>query len=207
MKYMIRSLLLSFLLIAPFAQASWEEASGIMDRKTADMLALVTDETLTDPDNTDLLMARIDDVMGDIVDFNYIAKSVMGKYYRRASDAEVDQFAGVLKTTLLRTYAKAVVGFEFETFEMMPPLDASPDPSKQIVSVNVMAADGTVYSLSYYMVKSDGHWSLVNVIVDGINLRLTFRNQFSGIMERHSRVGVAVDQWAQAMSDVVDVKP
>ena len=203
MKYLVKTLLLSFVLFSSTSHASWKEASDIMDRTTAGMLALVTDETLTQPDNIELLMQRIDQLMGGTVDFNYIAKSVMGKYYRRASDAQVNQFASVLKTTLLRTYAKAVVGFEFKTYELVPPIEASPDPDKQIVSVNVFAADGTVYSLNYYMVQKNGQWSLVNVVVDGINLRITFRNQFAGMMERHSKVGVAIDQWAEAMADVV----
>ncbi len=185
------------------AQANWDSASQIMETATADMLALVNDERLRQPENVDELMGEIDKLVGESVDFEYIAKSIMGKYYRRASDKEVADFAVVVKSTLLRTYAKAVVGFNFKEFEIIPPVEQSPDPDKQIVNVNVSAEDGTVYSLLYYMVYRDDRWQLVNIVVDGINLRITFRNQFAGLMEQHGKIAKVIEQWSEAMSDKV----
>ena len=185
------------------AQANWDSASQIMETATADMLALVNDERLRQPENIDELIGEIDKLVGESVDFEYIAKSIMGKYYRRASDKEVADFAVVVKSTLLRTYAKAVVGFNFKEFEIIPPVEQSPDPDKQIVNVNVSAEDGTVYSLLYYMVYRDDRWQLVNIVVDGINLRITFRNQFAGLMEQHGKIAKVIEQWSEAMSDKV----
>ncbi|NRP46267.1 MULTISPECIES: phospholipid-binding protein MlaC [unclassified Marinobacterium] len=185
------------------AQANWDSASQIMETVTADMLALVNDERLRQPENIDELMGEIDKLVGESVDFEYIAKSIMGKYYRRASDREVADFSVVVKNTLLRTYAKAVVGFNFKEFEIIPPVEQSPDPDKQIVNVNVSAEDGAVYSLLYYMVYKDDRWLLVNVVVDGINLRITFRNQFAGLMEQHGKIAKVIEQWSEAMSDKV----
>lgn len=185
------------------AQANWDAASQVMESATADMLALVNDERLRQPENIEELMVEIDKLIGESVDFEYIAKSIMGKYYRRASDNEVQNFSVVVKSTLLRTYAKAVVGFNFKEFEIIPPLEQSPDPDKQIVNVNVSAEDGTIYTLLYYMIYKDDRWQLVNVVVDGINLRITFRNQFSGLMEQHGKIAKVIEHWSEAMSDKV----
>ena len=184
-------------------QANWDSARQVMESTTADMLALVNDERLRQPENIDELMSEIDKLVGQSVDFEYIAKSIMGKYYRRASDKEVEDFSVVVKNTLLRTYAKAVVGFNFKEFEIIPPVEQSPDPDKQIVNVNVSAEDGTIYTLLYYMVYKDERWQLVNVVVDGINLRITFRNQFSGLMEQHGKIATVIEHWSEAMSDKV----
>jgi phospholipid transport system substrate-binding protein len=185
------------------AQANWDSASQVMESATSDMLALVNDERLRQPENIEELMSEIDKLVGESVDFEYIAKSIMGKYYRRASDSEVEDFSVVVKSTLLRTYAKAIVGFDFKEFEIIPPVEQSPDPDKQIVNVNVSAEDGTVYSLLYYMVYKDDRWQLVNVVVDGINLRITFRNQFSGLMEQYGKISEVIEHWSEAMSDKV----
>lgn len=185
------------------AQADWDSASQVMESATSDMLALVNDERLRQPENIEELMSEIDKLVGESVDFEYIAKSIMGKYYRRASDSEVEDFSVVVKSTLLRTYAKAIVGFDFKEFEIIPPVEQSPDPDKQIVNVNVSAEDGTVYSLLYYMVYKDDRWQLVNVVVDGINLRITFRNQFSGLMEQYGKISEVIEHWSEAMSDKV----
>jgi phospholipid transport system substrate-binding protein len=185
------------------AQADWNSASQVMESATSDMLALVNDARLRQPENIEELMSEIDKLVGESVDFEYIAKSIMGKYYRRASDSEVEDFSVVVKSTLLRTYAKAIVGFDFKEFEIIPPVEQSPDPDKQIVNVNVSAEDGTVYSLLYYMVYKDDRWQLVNVVVDGINLRITFRNQFSGLMEQYGKISEVIEHWSEAMSDKV----
>lgn len=197
---------LSLFGLVQFAQASWEEASKTMERVTDEMLVLVTDPEMRKPESTELLMQQVDTVMLDIVDYEYIGKSVMGKFVRRASDEEVKRFSDVFKNTILRTFAKAVSGFEFNGYSMVPPSAQSPEPDKQIVSVDLRAANGQTYSLVYYMVREPRGWVLVNVLVDGINLRVTFRNQFANLMEQYSSVAEVIDHWEESMSNVVAEK-
>lgn len=177
------------------AQPSWQEASGVMDVATRDMLGVVENESLKSPDKIEEMMAEVERVISPVVDFPYIAKRVMGKYYRQATDEEMERFSEVFKNTLLKTFAKAIVGFEFETYEIVPPLAESPEPDKQVVTVNVKAANGTTYGLVYYMLKQDDRWTLVNVNVDGVNLRLTFKNQFADLYQRYSSVSGVIDSW------------
>lgn len=181
--------------------ANWDEASSKIEDATSRMLALVEDPELKKPENIDRLIEDIEMVVGPLVDYEYIGKSVMGKFVRRASDEEISRFADIFKTTMLRTYAKAIVSYDFESFELIPPASDSPEPDKQIVSVEVSAGDGTKYSVVYYLRFQDDHWEVVNVLVDGINLRITFRNQFAGLYEEHSSVGAVIDQWEVAMSN------
>lgn len=184
------------------AQASWQEASAVVDAATRDMLALIDNDGLKGSDNIEPLMREIEKVISPVVDFPYIAKSVMGKYYRRASDAERERFAEVFKTTLLRTYAKSIAGFELTRYEIQTPAGESPEPSKQVVTVEVRSANGEAYSLVYYMLKQGDRWTLVNVMVDGINLRITFRNQFSDLYQQNRTIAATIDTWAAKMQDV-----
>jgi len=191
-------------LAAPLAQANWESASQSMEKVTDQMLVLVADEELRKPENIAPLMQGVDEILGGQVDYDYIGKSVMGKYVRRASDEEVSRFSGVFKDTILRTFAKAVSGFDFKGYETLPPVSESPDPDKQIVSVNLMSNNGQIYSLVFYVVRDGDNWKLVNVLIDGINLRVTFRNQFANLMEKYSKVGAAIEHWEEAMSSVAE---
>ena len=196
--------LLSAALAAPLAQANWESASQSMEKVTDQMLVLVADEELRNPENIGPLMQGVDEILGEQVDYDYIGKSVMGKYVRRASDEEVSRFSGVFKDTILRTFAKAVSGFDFKGYETLPPVSESPEPDKQIVSVNLMSNNGQIYSLVFYVVRDGDNWKLVNVLIDGINLRVTFRNQFANLMEKYSKVGAAIEHWEEAMSSVAE---
>ncbi|MGB0204213.1 MAG: MlaC/ttg2D family ABC transporter substrate-binding protein [Neptuniibacter sp.] len=179
-------------------QAKWEEASAVIETSTQDMLKILEQEELLLEEQQDTLLAELDTALSPVVDFDYISKVVMGKYYRRASAEERAAFSDVFKTTLLKTYAKALVGFKIEKFEIVPPKKNSPSPKKQIVSVNVYAGDGTKYALVYYMRKGDEGWRLVNALLDGINLRLTFKNQFADMVQKNrGDVGAVIANWKE----------
>jgi phospholipid transport system substrate-binding protein len=193
-------LLLLLPLVSQANAQPWQEASGVMEQATRDMLAIVEDETLRQPENLDQMMNEVERVISPVVDFPYIAKRVMGKYYRRASEEEMARFTEVFKTTLLRTFAKAVVGFEFEGYEIVPPDADSPEADKQVVTVNVSSGNGQTYVLVYYMLKQDDRWTLVNVMVDGVNLRLTFKNQFADLYQRHDSISAVIDSWESQVS-------
>lgn len=200
-KSMNKALVLVFtlLLFAPVVQASWEEAGGVIEGATSDVIKLLENEELLVEGQEDQLISEIDLLLTPVVDFSYIAKGVMGKYYRRASKEQREQFAGVFKTTLLKTYAKALVGFKIENYEMVPPRSESPDASKQIVTMNVFSADGTKYSLIYYMKKADQGWKLVNAILDGsVNIRLSFKNQFADMVQKNQGdLGKVISSWKE----------
>lgn len=180
------------------AQANWEEASAVIETSTQDMLKILEQEELLLEEQQEKLLAEIDTALSPVVDFDYISKVVMGKYYRQASTEERAAFSDVFKTTLLKTYAKALVGFKIEKYEIVPPKNQSPSPKKQIVNVNVFAADGTKYALVYYMRKGDEGWRLVNALLDGINLRLTFKNQFADMVQKNrGDVGAVIATWKE----------
>jgi len=176
---------------------TYKEAGSVIETATHGILKLLERDELVQEGQEDQLVAEIDTVLSPVVDFDYISKQVMGKYYRRASKEQRVEFSGIFKTTLLKTYAKALVGFKIDKYEMVPPRKSSPDQSKQIVTVDVFSADGTKYTLVYYMKKKDGDWRLVNAILDGsINIRLSFKNQFADLMERNKGdVGLVISTW------------
>jgi len=184
------------------AEGSWQEASAVVETATREMLNLMDDDSLTGEENLELMMSEIETIISPVVDFPYIARQVMGKYYRRASSEERARFADVFKITLLRTYAKSISGFELQGYEMESPSTESPEPDKQVVSVRMKAANGETYVLVYYMLRQKGRWTLVNVMVDGINLRITFRNQFADLYERNRSIAATIDAWAEQMQDL-----
>ena len=130
-------------------------------------------------------MAEVEKLLDPVVDFPYIAKRVMGKYYRRANTEQREEFTKVFKNTLIRTYAKALVGFEITSYDLLPEGRPSPKPDKQVVSVQVTSGNGSAYKLDYYMLQQQSGWKLVNVFLDGINLRLNFKNQFASLVQQN----------------------
>lgn len=183
-------------LLSCSVMASYDEAKTQVDASIKDMIAVVDKYHDQQNPNEDELAKDIAAIVDRDVDFTYISSWVMGKYYRQATEEQRAKFAVVFKQTLIKTYAKSLVGFDIKEYSISPPTSPSPEDDKQIVTVDVTSGDGTVYTLVNYMVKTDEHWKLVNVIMNGINFRITFKNQFSDLMQRNSYdVGKVVDAW------------
>ena len=180
---------------AQAADAAWTDASKTVDKTVSNMLAVIEDPELKKPENLNQLMGKIDTVVSPIVDFDFIAKRVMGRYFRRATDEEMTRFSGVFKTTLLRTYAKAVADFDLKTYKIEQPRTESPEADKQAVDVTVTSTAGQNYSMTFYMMQQGDTWMLSNVMVDGINLRLNFRNQFADLYSREHSVSGVINSW------------
>ena len=54
------------------------------------------------------------------------------------------------------------------------------------VKQNLITASNT-YPITYKVRKNkNGDWLIINIIVNGVNLGLTFRNQFQALAEEHN---------------------
>jgi phospholipid transport system substrate-binding protein len=199
MKRLLTSVALMFSLLLPTlpAQANWEAASSVVEKVTQDMVTLLEEGVdINDEASLNAAMAKVEARLDGVVDFDYISQRVMGKFYRRANDAERAHFASVFKHTMVKTYTKALAGFEITRVEVAAQGPESPEPDKQVVTLEVYSGAGTKYSLVNYMLERDGQWQLVNVILDGINLRLTFGNQFADLAERNNgKIQQVIDSW------------
>lgn len=179
-------------------QASWQEAQATVDQASSKLMKVLDDPALQE---VDPLLVEVETILDAVVNFSYISKRVMGKYYRKASAEQQQTFTQAFKNTLIRTYAKSLSDFGIVRYEMAPQGKPSPKPNKQIVSVYVYTSSGTKYTLVYYMLKQDDSWKLVNVLVDGINLRLNFKNQFADMVSRtKGNVGQVVTDWEALVS-------
>lgn len=185
------------LLFSTLVNASWDEAKESTERSLTEMIAVIERYEGQTTEEQAALIQDIEPIVNRDVDFRYIANWVMGKYYRRASAQERAQFAEVFKQTLIKTYAKSLTGFDVKNYAILAPSAQSPDPDKQIVTVEVVSEQGQAYTLVNYMVKKSGDWKLVNVVLNGINLRITFKNQFANMVQTHKQnVQAVIDDWS-----------
>ena len=157
--------------------------------------------------NNDAFIVEVDRQLSPVVAFDSIARGVMGKYSRRAKPEQIEQFSSVFKNSLISFYGKALLKLD-DTRLTIEKVDAVPDAvlsdykagKARLVPVDmtVRTSSGTV-AISYSMVHQDGRWKLRNIIVDGINIGIQFRNQFADAMSKHNNVQYVVDNWADIM--------
>jgi len=150
--------------------------------------------------NEDELKALVDENLDSVADFRYIGASVMGSYFRNATPEQRRNFVSVFRQTLIDTYTRGLVTFDYDEIRVLDTQQAQRFDDQASVDMEIVATNGSVYPVSYSLRLSDGDWRVVNVIVNGINLGLTFRNQFDQAMRENNRdYDAVINGWAPSV--------
>lgn len=160
------------------------------------LLVVVDKHRATLAEKPEPYYAEVQDVLEPVVAFSYIARSVMGDYRNQASDDQQVKFAEIFKRSLVSTYAKGMTGYTKDSMTLLPPQGDVSDQRRVMVKQEVKDSNG-VNSLVYSMAKNrQGEWKLINVILNGINLGETFKNQFETAMQKNNNdVGAVISGW------------
>lgn len=185
------------------ADPEWEAAKLVVESTTEKVVELMSDSSLFQDENKERLQTEIDLIVTPVIDFYGFGRGVMGRFSRSATEEQLERFAAVLKTTLIKTYSMAVSEFSVREFTITPPRASSPQPEMQVVNVQLTSTAGKTYSILYYMRNIDGNWMLVNVAVEGINLRLTFQNQFADMYQSTRDVSAVIDSWEERVASTI----
>ncbi len=132
---------------------------------------------------------KIKDIFEPMIDFKRIAASVMGKKYYLASTPEQrNEFVDIFKDSLLDTYAETLAQWENQKIvTVFPNKIIVLDNLKNIEVKQTLNTGSSKYPITYKLRKNKNNsWSIVNIIVNGVNLGLTFRNQFQALAIKNS---------------------
>ena len=132
---------------------------------------------------------KIKDIFEPMIDFRRVAASVMGKkYYLASTPDQRNEFVDVFKDSLLDTYAETLAQWENQKIvTVFPNKVLVLDNLKNIEVQQILNTGSTKYPISYKLRKNKNNsWSIVNIIVNGVNLGLTFRNQFQALANKNN---------------------
>lgn len=146
----------------------------------------------------------MDGALAEVVDFRRIAARVMGRYRREASDPQKDQFVETFKKSLFNAYGKTLVeSGEFDIKVLAADIDPR-NTDRASVDLEISTASGNKYPVIYNMYKNDKEqkWLLENVIVNGVNIGLAFRDRFQQQYEENEGdLGKVIDRWSAQLPD------
>ncbi len=147
--------------------------------------------------NPSLFYDAVGEVLEPVVDFKFIAMSVMGPYSKQAAPEQKAQFVEAFKGGLVSTYAKGMAGFGDLNIVVLPPEGDITGQRRVSVLQEVRGEDGGVNRISYTMgLNREGDWKLINVVLNGINLGKTFRSQFMQAMKKEGDLNEVISDWA-----------
>ena len=132
-----------------------------------------------------------------IIDFKRVSASVMGKkYYFAATADQRTSFQEIFKQSLLDTYAETLAQWDDQIIETIFPDE---DIEKEIKNAEVkqlLITSDAEYPIIYKLRWSNGEWKIINIIINGVNLGLTFRNQFKALADQYNEnMSLTIANW------------
>lgn len=167
-----------------------------VEKVHADIVRVVKENQSIYSENPDEFIDAISSSLQPLVDFKRISRNVMGKHYKSATKEQVIRFTQVFERSLLRTYSKTLAEFKDEEIIVSPESIKSSKSKKEKVSLQIVTST-KIYPATYDMyLNKNGEWKLINIVINGVNLGLTFRNQFYSLMKTEGNdMDKVIDKW------------
>ena len=193
--------MLSMVLMSQVSQAA-ENPKDFVQRISTELTTRLVKERAAYQKDPQLLFTIVQQNIEPYVDFDNFAKGVMGQFYRQVTDKQRADFTVQFKQSLIRTYANGLGAYENQKFTVKPYV-AGEDPKKAQVDMEIQS-NNEVIPVTYQMVlNAQGQWKVRNLILNGINLGLTFRNQFASTVEANrGNLDKAIANFVPSAGDV-----
>lgn len=196
---------LAGLILAAPAMAQIREAEDLVEQTTEQMLVLIEDAKGYVDQDPERFYVAVEALLNPVIDFPRFARSVMAAHYKRATPDQRDRFAEGFKWSLVRTYALALTEFNDGGVKIIPSDRPAKRPDRASVKQEIRS-EGEVYPVIYSMaMNSRGEWRVMNIIINGINMGLTYRNQFASAVNDPAYGGDmdrAIDGWVASLGTI-----
>ena len=176
---------ISILLLSSLPLIAEEDPYVFIDSNAQKMVQVLIENKDLFSKDREAYENKIKEIFDPMIDFRRVAASVMGKkYYQASSPKQRNDFVAIFRNSLLDTYAETLAQWGDQSINTLPGegdwLGLNSIEVKQMLDTG-----SSKYPISYKLRKSNDQWMIVNIIVNGVNLGLTFRNQFQALANNH----------------------
>lgn len=141
------------------------------------VLAIAGDPAIDQPGR----LERIDRVTAGTFDLERTARLALGRFWKAASAAERQEFATLFKTYVLTSYGRRFAAFANRSLRVTGATPAGDD----VVVTSLVEGGSTPVRLDWRLAAAGPGWRVLDLVVEGVSLLVTFRNEFAAVIERH----------------------
>jgi phospholipid transport system substrate-binding protein len=181
------------------ATAQETDPDKMIDVASKRLLVTLNQERTNYNSNPQALYTKIRNQMRPITDISAIAKGIMGSYYKTATADQRKRFTAAFEKSLIKVYSDSMMEVKTKGFKLKSAAKISPNATKRKVVVAVSTLTGDTFQVSYSMRRnSQNIWLIRNIVADGVNFGLTYRNQFKPELNRsRNNMDQVIASWAQ----------
>lgn len=179
---MKRIVMLAMVALLAVSSAAWsrpvgKDAQDLVKQTTDQMLAALRDQQETIRQHPEKVYDLVSQIVLPHFDFENMARSVLGKYWNRASPEQQKRFTEEFRNLLVRTYASSLSEYSGQNVTFLPLRPGERD-DEITVRTEIDQKAGFPVPVEYDLKYEQDAWKVVGVTIDGLNLVLNYRTSF-----------------------------
>jgi len=138
-------------------------------------------------------------------DFGRMTTLAVGRDWKSANATQQKTLTDEFHTLLVRTYSNALTAYKSQTIDFKPLKMAAGD-TDVTVRTEVKQAGAKPISIDYSLEKTDNTWKVYDVVVGGVSLVTSYRDQFKQEINTGGIEGLIKSLQAKNQASAVAVK-
>ncbi len=114
-------------------------------------------------------------------DVKAISRFVLGRYWRKATEAERAEFTGLFEDLIVATYSKKFLDYSGQTLMV----ETIREENQEMASVasRIRRQGGEAIRIDWRLLRRGGSWRIVDVVVEGMSMVLSQRSEFGAVIK------------------------
>ena len=114
-------------------------------------------------------------------DVKAISRFVLGRYWRRATEAEREEFTGLFEDLIVATYSRKFSDYSGQTLKV----EAIREENDKMAAVasRILRRTGESIRIDWRLLRRRESWRIVDVVVEGMSMVLSQRSEYAAVIK------------------------
>ncbi len=113
-------------------------------------------------------------------DVKTIGRFVLGRYWRKATEAERAEFGRLYEDMIVATYSRQLSSYAGETLKVVGVRQQ--DEKSAAVGSRILRQEGEPILVEWRLLRRGDTWRIVDVVVEGMSMALSQRSEFKAVI-------------------------
>lgn len=116
-----------------------------------------------------------------------MARKVVGKHWKTATDDQKQRFTDAFRTSLLRYTARAFSYYDGQKIQYLPEPEYK---DSALIKTKIIQTAGKPITVDYKLIQKNDQWLVNDIVIEGISLITSKNKEFSPIIAKNGMDGL-----------------
>jgi len=155
----------------------------VVQKYVGQVLEVLRDPSLEGESGKKIKEDKIHAISEELFDFVVLSRRTLGRKWKELSTDERTEFVNLYKLLLQKVYTRRILSYQEE--KVLFDREMRYSESMAEVQTTLVTNNGNI-SIDYRLINSKGGWKVYDVVIEGVSLITTYRNQFRTILANKS---------------------